>query len=118
MGSDSGIIWMAKETDIINSCLIRFYSAVKEKYPAKAIFLFGSYAKGNYTPDSDIDVGVVIDETEHSRRIEITADLYRIARKFHTAIEPKCIFSDEYEKPENASILSEIIRSGIDIPVP
>ena len=97
----------AKETDIINACLIRFYHAVKEKYPAKTIFLFGSYAKGKHTPDSDIDVGVVIDETEHSRRFEITADLFRIARKFH---------SDEYERPENASILSEIIRSGIDIP--
>ena len=105
---------MAQESDI-KSAVATFYHAVNKQYPVIKLFLYGSYAKGNNTPDSDIDVGVVIDDTDHSRRIEITADLFRLARTIHNAIEPKCIFRDEFEHPENASILSEIIRSGIDI---
>jgi len=106
---------MAKKPDIINSYLIQFYKAVKDRHPVLKIFLYGSYAKGNHTPDSNIDV--VIDEEDHSRRIEITADLFRLARKIHSAIEPKCIFRDEFEKCENASILSEIIRTGINVSI-
>jgi predicted nucleotidyltransferase len=106
---------MAEKPDTINSCLIQFCKAVKDRYPILKIFLYGSYAKGKQTPDSDIDIGVVIDDTDHSRRIEITADLFRLARNINNAIEPKCIFRDEFENPEHASILSEIIRSGIDI---
>lgn len=106
---------MAQESDRIKSAVVTFYQTVKEHYPVLKIFLYGSYAKGNHTPDSDIDVGVVIDATDHSRRIEITADLFRLARTINNAIEPKCIFRDEFETCDNASILSEIIRSGIDI---
>jgi len=108
---------MAQESDIIQSVLAPFCTAVKDRYPVIKIFLYGSYAKGNHTPDSDIDVGVVIDEKDHSRRIEITADLFRLAREIHNAIEPKCIFRDEFERCENASILSEIIRTGINVSI-
>lgn len=106
---------MAQESDRIKSVVATFTNAAKKQYPILKIFLYGSYAKGNHTPDSDIDIGVVIDDTDHSRRIEITADLFRLARTVHNAIEPKCIFRDELETCDNASILAEIIRSGIDI---
>ena len=109
---------MAAGSDIIQSVNIPFYRNVKDRYPVVKMFLYGSYAKCNYRPDSDIDVAVVIDAADHSRRIEITADLFRLARTIHNAIEPKCIFRDEWETCENASILSEIIRSGVDISAP
>jgi predicted nucleotidyltransferase len=115
MGTDPGVVRVSQETDKINSSIARFYEAAKDRYPIKKIFVYGSYAHGNPAPDSDIDIGVVIDATDHSRRIEITAALFHLARKINNAIEPKCIFKDEYEQPKQASILAEIIRTGIDV---
>jgi predicted nucleotidyltransferase len=79
------------------------------------VLLYGSHAKGTATEDSDIDVAVVVDETDHSRRIEIMARLFHAAFDIDAAIEPKCIFWDEYVNPEKASILSEIINNAIEI---
>lgn len=32
---------------------------VSEHLPLKALYLYGSYSKGNYTEESDIDIAVV-----------------------------------------------------------
>ena len=44
-----------------------------------------------------------------------TSDKEYEASKIDTLIEPKCIFWDEYKKHDKASILAEIIRTGIKI---
>jgi len=77
--------------------------------------LYGSHAKGYATDQSDIDVAVVVDLPDHRRRMEITADLFHHAGKVDLAIEPKCIFWDEFQNHENASILAEIIRTGVEV---
>lgn len=103
---------MVDDKDKIKKIVIRFYTAIKDLYPVKKVILYGSYAKGHATPDSDIDVGVVIDSSDHLQRLAITADLFHYARKINSALEPKCIFWDEFQKPEKASILAEIVNSG------
>ena len=106
---------MDSDQDIIRAKVLRFYDAVKAFWPVKKILLYGSYAKGQATKDSDIDVAVVIDETDHTKRIEITSRLFHAAFGIDAAIEPKCIFWDEYQHPDQASILSEIINTGIEV---
>ena len=106
---------MAEKADLIKENIIKFYELINHIYPVKKVFLYGSYAKGNQTKESDIDVGVVIDYDDHLKRIEITADLFHNARKIDSNIEPKCIFLDEYKSCEKTSILAEIIRTGIAI---
>lgn len=100
---------------IIREKVLRFYQAAKQLFPIKKMLLYGSYAKGLANENSDIDVAVVVDETDHSKRIEITARLFHAAFDIDAAIEPKCIFWDEYLNPEKASILSEIINKSIEI---
>lgn len=39
----------------------RYKEAVAERLPLKALYLYGSYSKGNYTEDSDIDIAVVVE---------------------------------------------------------
>ena len=39
----------------------QYADAVQEKYNCVKIILFGSYAKGNFNQDSDIDVAVVFE---------------------------------------------------------
>jgi uncharacterized protein len=106
---------MVEKQNLIRQKVLKFYELIKKKYPVKKMILFGSYAKGQATEQSDIDVGVVIDCPDHLRRIEITSTLFRYAGKVDRSIEPKCIFWDEYKEPETASILSEIIRTGIEV---
>jgi predicted nucleotidyltransferase len=106
---------MDKGKAIIREKVLRFYQAARQLFPIKKMLLYGSHAKGTATEDSDIDVAVVVDDTDHSRRIEITARLFHAAFDIDAAIEPKCIFWDEYVNPDKASILSEIIDKSIEI---
>ena len=38
-----------------------YKAAVESRLPLKALYLYGSYSKGNATEDSDIDIAVVVD---------------------------------------------------------
>jgi predicted nucleotidyltransferase len=106
---------MDQSQAIIREKVLRFYQAAKRLFPIKKILLYGSHAKGTAKEDSDIDVAVVVDQMDHSKRMEITARLFHAAFDIDAAIEPKCIFWDEYVNPDKASILSEIIDKSIEI---
>ena len=106
---------MDQSQAIVREKVLRFCQSAKQLFAIKKVLLYGSHAKGQATKDSDIDVAVVVDETDHSKRIEITARLFHAAFDIDAAIEPKCIFWDEYKNHDSASILSEIINTGIEI---
>lgn len=106
---------MDQSQAVIREKLLRFYQSARQLFPVRKMLLYGSHAKGLATEDSDIDVAVVVDETDHSKRIEITAKLFHAAYNIDAAIEPKCIFWDEYINHDEASILSEIINKSIEI---
>lgn len=106
---------MAQITPEIKEKVRQFSLLAKQFYPVERVFVFGSYAKGTPRQDSDIDVGVVVNMPDHLQRVEITAKLFHCAGKVDTAIEPKCVFADEYKNHNSASILAEIIRTGIEI---
>lgn len=106
---------MDQDQTVIREKVLRFYESARQLLPIKKVLLYGSHANGQARADSDIDVAVVVDETDRSRRVKITADLLHAAVAIDTAIEPKCIFWDEYRNPTPASILSEILRTAIEI---
>lgn len=39
----------------------RYKAVVVEQLPLKALYLYGSYSKGNHTEDSDIDIAFVVE---------------------------------------------------------
>ena len=39
----------------------KYKALVAEHLPLKALYLYGSYSKGNHTEDSDIDIAVVVE---------------------------------------------------------
>jgi predicted nucleotidyltransferase len=100
---------------VIRDKVLRFYESAREFLPIRKVLLYGSHAKGRATEHSDIDVAVVIDEPDHAKRIEITARLFHSAFQVDPAIEPKCIFWDEYRDHDEASILSEIVGTSVEI---
>lgn len=62
--------------------------------PLKAVYLYGSYSKGNYTPDSDIDIAVVVDHLSDNY-FEDTPLLWKLRRKVSNLIEPVLLTEDE-----------------------
>jgi len=103
------------EYDLVREKILEFHRLIRQVLPIKKVLLYGSYAKGQATEDSDIDVAVVVDEPDHSKRIEITTRLFDSAFRVDPTIEPKCIFWDEYKNHDRASILAEIIDTAIEI---
>ena len=47
----------------IHTLLIQYLSEIQKIYGVhlKSVILYGSYARGDYTPDSDIDIMILVD---------------------------------------------------------
>lgn len=106
---------MAKEQNKAIEDIRRFSLLVKKDYKVRKIFLFGSYVSGTNRTDSDIDVAVVIDGLEKMDEIKVQSSLFEKTKKINTRIEPFCISYKDYLSPIPASIISKVIKSGINV---
>lgn len=62
----------------------------------KKIILYGSYARGDYRKDSDIDVAVVVPKNSISKNIlDDMAKLFKLRRSISTDIEPVLLIDEE-----------------------
>jgi predicted nucleotidyltransferase len=86
----------------------RYALAVKDKYNCERIILFGSFAKGNYNNDSDIDVAVVMKDFDNI--LDMQLELMRIRRKIDSRIEPHPFREKDFESSN--PIVSEILKFG------
>ncbi len=77
----------------------------------KQIFLFGSYAKGNYHADSDIDIAVVFEDYTDS--MEMQLELMRLRRKVDSRIEPHPFRIRDFHASN--PIVHEIVTYGQEI---
>ena len=103
-------------SQIINSITSRLIA----KYPVQSIILFGSAAQGTMTPESDIDIIVILDITGRSstysemlkRRNEITSTLIDIRK--HVAVDMLVYTKDEWDilVQDNSSFIREIMKTG------
>lgn len=84
----------------------RYKEMVAERLPLKAMYLYGSYSKGNYTDDSDIDIAVVVEKLSDNF-FEDTPLLWKLRRKVSTLIEPVLLTEDE-----SNPLYYDIIRTG------
>jgi len=88
----------------------KFIRLVPAELAVKKSFLFGSYAKGNYHDDSDIDVAVVVDHLEGGY-LDYTPKLWKLRRSIDIRIEPIL-----FEQGKDPSGFLETIRlNGIRV---
>lgn len=85
-----------------------FAAAVKEQLSCKAVYLFGSLAKGNFNEDSDIDIAVVLDD--YPDNFEMRLALMRIRRNIDSRIEPHPIRISEFN--EGNPLAHEVLKYG------
>lgn len=85
----------------------RYKSELSAVLPVKALYLFGSYSKGTFHSESDIDIAVVV-ESLKDNYFEDTPLLWKIRRKISNLIEPVLMI----ENPSDP-LYSDVIRTGI-----
>lgn len=80
-------------------------------YKIKEVFIFGSFAKGYETDDSDIDLAIVLEDID-SEFNEIV-NLMKYRREFDLRIEPHPFSAAEFNVSN--PFVEEIIHTGIKI---
>lgn len=74
-------------------------------------YLFGSYAKGTFKQESDIDLAFFFDSMDD--QIEMQIKLMKLRRKFDSRIEPHPFLTRDLN--DNNPFIREIISTGIQL---
>lgn len=83
----------------------------EKKYRIQKAYLFGSYSKGNFNEDSDIDLAIVIPGLKDI--IETQIQLMVLRRKFSIDIEPHPF--NEADFNYSNPLAYEILTNGIEL---
>lgn len=90
---------------------------LKKEYKAERVILFGSYAKGKATEDSDIDILVIAPAKE--RFFERMATVKRLIRDLRDGLPVAPIVLTKQEVEERVKIgdqfVKEILEKGIEL---
>lgn len=98
----------------IQETLGQLVTKIKVLYPQSRILLFGSYARGNYNSESDIDIALFLPERcSPLEQRDIFRKICRILRNYCYDIQPQIFFEEEYLHP--MGITEEIVGCSIDI---
>lgn len=87
----------------------RYKTLVSGVLPVRAVYLYGSYAKGNQTEDSDIDIAVVVDKLNDDYFAD-TPVLWNLRRKISLLIEP-VLLTEDIDNP----LYYDILKTGMRI---
>ncbi|MBC8384381.1 MAG: nucleotidyltransferase domain-containing protein [Candidatus Cloacimonetes bacterium] len=104
---------MAQIPNEIRKAVLKFKADIQNDLNIEKVILFGSYVKGKYNDDSDIDVCVIANN--------ITNDyltLLKIIPKVidsDVRIEPVVFSKKEYDDPVSYGLLKEIKNYGVEI---
>ena len=85
----------------------KYKEMVAEKLPLKALYLYGSYSKGDYNDDSEIDIAVVVEHL-NDNYFEDTPLLWKLKRKISNLIEP-VLLTEDMDNP----LYCDITKTGI-----
>ena len=103
---------MFKKTRKIDAIINRFIDELKKKYRVQAIYIYGSYSKGNASKWSDIDIAVISPDFSEDM-FEERLNLMKMAVKIDDRIEPHPFRSADFDF--NNPLVNEIQINGIQI---
>lgn len=102
---------MGKGIDILD----KIKATVLGAAPSAQIILYGSYARGNYTSDSDIDILILLDSEKPSKEEvkSIHYPLYDLEFETGIVISPIVFSRKEWETKHRISLFYEnILKEG------
>jgi predicted nucleotidyltransferase len=119
-GVDPREIWSDYEQDRPTEIFVRLQKIserLKKEYHTEKVVLFGSYATGEYTPDSDVDILVIAPTTE--RFFKRTASVKRLIRDLRNGlpIAPIVLTPEEVEKRKKLGdqFIIETLEKGLTL---
>jgi predicted nucleotidyltransferase len=101
-----------KNKEKIDEIVIKYSRLVQKEIDVKHVYLYGSYARGNYSSDSDIDIAIIGDDFSGDP-IEDTLRLMRIRRKIDNRIEPRPFKTSDFNRSN--PLAREIMNTGIKV---
>jgi uncharacterized protein len=81
------------------------------KYDVSRAIMFGSFAKGTFHQDSDIDIAIVISNADDI--IDTQIDMMKMRRGIDFRIEPHPFIFADFNRGN--PVVNEIFKSGIEI---
>ncbi len=98
----------------IDTAIAKYLDLIKGKFDdIESAYLFGSYAKGKSTEDSDIDVALIFTKLDDSKRFDTQVQLMLLAAQVDSRIEPHPISHEDFDS-ENPFV-AEIKKTGIEV---
>jgi len=98
----------------INIAITKYLDLIKEKFSdIECAYLFGSYAKGKSTDDSDIDLALIFTKLDDSIRFDIQVQLMLLASQVDSRIEPHPISHDDFHSGN--PFVVEIKKTGVEV---
>jgi len=89
-----------------------FKKLLNKKLKVAALILFGSRARGDADPDSDLDVLIIADEVSPELEEYISECAWEAGFQYGIVIVPVVFTRNEWENgPERYSLLAEAIKS-------
>lgn len=96
-------------SDPVKTALSHAVRTIAQRIPARAIYLFGSYARGEQRPESDIDLLVVVDdETEQPPR-RLASEAYASLAGTKLPVEIKVVRQGDFRR--RSSWISSVERA-------
>lgn len=105
---------MAVDFKEIGETIKSYVDDVRNVMPVDKAVLFGSYAKGIATEQSDIDICFFLQNFEGKRRTDILYELLGLAHKYKGVyFEPTVFPTKEIERGN--PFVKEILKTGVEV---
>lgn len=98
----------------IKKDIIKYVDELKRDIPIDRVVVFGSYAKGNFTSKSDIDLAIISDffSKKGSNNSFLFRKLWNVK---NSNIDPVGYSNKDYSSDTPSPLLSEIRRIGLTL---
>lgn len=98
-----------------------FVQSAGRRYPLRGALLFGSRARGDFHPDSDADIAVLLDGSRRpflQTKLELADLAYDVLLETGIHIQAFPLWAEDWEHPEtfsNPRLIENIRREGIPL---
>ena len=111
--NDYEFVRTEKMDETINKSITAFIKLIQDRYTnIETVYVFGSYARGTSTQDSDIDLALIFKHLDDSKRFDMQVQLMLLASQIDSRIEPHPISYDDFYS-DNPFVV-EIKKTGFE----
>ena len=99
----------------VNKIIKKYVTLLRDSgISIERVFLYGSYARGEATYDSDIDI-MLISNSINSGNPDFKARIWELTRKVDTRIEPYIVSSRRFISDDVSPLLQIVKKEGKEI---